>query len=230
MVLTLIASTASRSGTPGPQPVQTLQVALLMKGRAWTPDRTPEVATLQQAHAAHLSALGAAGHLLASGTVSGDGDIRGLLILRVADAPAALTLLADDPAVQAERLRVEVETLRVPANWFTVTLATRDAPIRSFIVALLGAGPAAGAGGEGNVPGADLEAFWRLRESGVMVLGGAFERATDRRGLLVFASDNVAAIRGLVSSNASVTSGRITVDLLTWFGPDGVMKNVKPAP
>ena len=133
--------------------------------------------------------------------------------------------------MQGERLRVEVETLRVPANWFAVTRATRDAPIRSFIVSLLGAGPAAGAGGDANgPPEADLEAFWRLRESGVMVLGGAFERATDCRGLLVFASDNVAAIRGLVSSNASVTSGRITVDLLTWFGPDGVMKNVKPAP
>ena len=172
MVLTLIASSASQLTAPGPQALQTLQVALLMKGRAWTADPTPAIQTLQQAHAAYLSALGAAGHLLASGPIGGEGEIRGLLILKVADARAALTLLADDPAVQGERLRVEVETLRVPANWFAVTRATRDAPIRSFIVSLLGAGPAAGAGGDANSPPeADLEAFWRLRESGVMVLG-----------------------------------------------------------
>ena len=36
MVLTLIASSASQLTAPGPQALQTLQVALLMKGRAWT--------------------------------------------------------------------------------------------------------------------------------------------------------------------------------------------------
>ena len=154
-----------------------------------------------------------------------------MLILKVADAAAALTLLSDDPSVKAERLRVEIETLRVPVNWFTVTRATREAPIRAFVVALLAAGPAGSVAGEGSgAADEELEAFWRLRESGLLVMGGAFERVTDRRGLLVFASDNLAAIRGLVSNNPVVTSGRITVGLLTWFGPDGAMKIVKPGP
>ncbi len=229
MMLAILAPLAPQSPVPDPRDVQTLQVVLLLKGRSFTADRTPEVQALQLSHAAHLSALGAAGHLLASGPVSGDGDVRGVLLLRAADLSAAATLVADDPAVKAERLRPEIESLQVAGNWFSLGRAVRDAPVRQFIVAVLSSGPeAAGQAGQvADAQSAHLAHLWKLREAGVLVLAGTFEGAGRRRALAVFASDNLAAVRALVNEDPAVKAGRLTVDLLTWLGPDGVMTIAK---
>ena len=69
---------------------------------------------LQDAHMAHLADLHEAGHLLAAGPLD-DPTFRGLSILNV-DPERARELKADDPAVRAGRLSLEVIPWTVPAG------------------------------------------------------------------------------------------------------------------
>jgi uncharacterized protein YciI len=69
---------------------------------------------LQDAHMAHLADLHEAGHLLAAGPLD-DPRFRGLSILNV-DPERAWELKADDPAVRAGRLSLEVIPWTVPAG------------------------------------------------------------------------------------------------------------------
>ena len=72
---------------------------------------------LQDAHMAHLAGLHEAGHLLASGPLSGDPDerFRGLSILRV-EPEQARALKEQDPAVRVGRFSDKVLGWQVPAG------------------------------------------------------------------------------------------------------------------
>lgn len=85
---------------------------LLMTG----PRRDHDEATadrIQREHLAHLFELEASGKLRLFGPVRDAGDLRGIGVLTVATLEEAEALMAEDPAVVAGRLRVEVRP------WFT---------------------------------------------------------------------------------------------------------------
>jgi uncharacterized protein len=76
-----------------------------------------EAAALQDAHMANLSDLYDAGHLLASGPVTGrpESGLCGFAILK-ADPARARELKEDDPAVRAGVYRIEVYPWLLPAG------------------------------------------------------------------------------------------------------------------
>ncbi len=81
---------------------------LIKKGPGWTPERTPELERLQQAHLAYNRGLLEAGKLILNGPMLDNGDLRGASIMRVASREEAQTLADGDPSVQAGRLVCEV--------------------------------------------------------------------------------------------------------------------------
>ena len=83
-------------------------VALLMKGPQFTAMDTAERRELRHRRRRHLRALSDSGYLIAAGPVPGRGPVRGILLLRASSLGAAQVLVAQDPAVQAGRLVVEV--------------------------------------------------------------------------------------------------------------------------
>jgi uncharacterized protein len=85
----------------------TLQFAVLTRGASWTPERTPEVEKIQAGHMAHLNQMAEAGKLIVAGPFTDGGQLRGLLIFR-ATAEEAKALAAEDPAVRAGRLALDV--------------------------------------------------------------------------------------------------------------------------
>ena len=76
-----------------------------------------EAERLQDAHLAHQAALAEQGLVLAAGPLTGQDDerMRGICVLSV-DADRARTLYAEDPAVRAGRLAVQVATWLVPTG------------------------------------------------------------------------------------------------------------------
>ena len=100
--LTLEPALDASSGTT------TLYVALLIKGPRWTEEDTAARRELRLRRRRHLRSLKDAGYLIAAGPVPGRGEVRGILLLRASSLTAAHVLIAQDPAVLAGRLAVEV--------------------------------------------------------------------------------------------------------------------------
>jgi uncharacterized protein YciI len=93
---------------PGGFEMTTYYVGLLYRGPKWTPEHTPEIEKLQQAHLANIQKMGASGKLLLAGPFTDNGDLRGIFVFRVASVEEAKNLAETDPAVQAGRLRIEL--------------------------------------------------------------------------------------------------------------------------
>jgi uncharacterized protein YciI len=113
LLLAVASATALTASSAGAAPevagyeMTTYQVAFLRKGPKWTPGETPELQKLQEAHMAHIRAMGESGKLLVAGPFSDGGDLRGMFIFRVDTPEEARALAEQDPAVQAGRLVLE---------------------------------------------------------------------------------------------------------------------------
>ncbi len=81
---------------------------LLRRGPRWTPEETPELERLQEAHLAYNRTLVEAGKLILNGPMLDNGDLRGASIMRVGSREEAQRLADGDPSVQAGRLVCEV--------------------------------------------------------------------------------------------------------------------------
>ena len=87
------------------------------------PDRSPhfskeELETIQQGHLANIRKMGDSGDLVIAGPIEEESDLRGILIFRTRDADRIRRLVAEDPAIQAGRLKLELYRWRVPRGIF----------------------------------------------------------------------------------------------------------------
>src|SRR6266498_1714568 len=87
-------------------------IFLLKKGPTWSPDETPEIDALQEAHIANLRALANLGKLVINGPLldsfATSGEIRGIGALKTSSLAEAQELISTDPMVQAGRLIFEI--------------------------------------------------------------------------------------------------------------------------
>jgi uncharacterized protein YciI len=87
-------------------------IVLLMKGPSWSPDLTPEVEALQEAHLANMRRLGEMGKLVINGplldSLATSGDIRGIGVLKTSSLAEAHDLISTDPMVKVGRLIFEL--------------------------------------------------------------------------------------------------------------------------
>ena len=85
----------------------TYYLGLLYKGSTRT-QASEEVQKIQTEHLQHLESLYKQGILLIAGPMGDDGDLRGIVVLKVKSLEEAEALVNQDPAVKAGRLRVEL--------------------------------------------------------------------------------------------------------------------------
>ena len=90
-----------------PPQLVTYYLGLLYKGPVRT-QSADESAKIQSAHLQHLESLYKQGILLIAGPMGDDGDLRGIVVLKVKSLEDAQALVNNDPAVKAGRLRVEL--------------------------------------------------------------------------------------------------------------------------
>ncbi len=126
-----LLSSALPLAAAGPEEFEmaTYQVAFLMKGPAWSAEKTPERARLQEAHMAHIRKMAESGKLILAGPFADDGDLRGLFIFRTDSPEEAKALAEQDPSVRAGRLRLEWHPWYAAKN-IRVTPHAESAPSR----------------------------------------------------------------------------------------------------
>ena len=95
-------------------------VFLLKKGPTWSPDATPEIEALQEAHLANLRRLSEMGKLVLNGPLldsfATGGEIRGIGVLKARSLAEAQELIGTDPMVRVGRLIFELHTWMVEKN------------------------------------------------------------------------------------------------------------------
>lgn len=95
-------------------------VYLLKKGPTWSPDETPEIAALQEAHLANMRRLGEMGILVLNGPLldsfATNGELRGIGVLKTSSLAESQELLSTDPMVSVGRLIFEIHTWLVEKN------------------------------------------------------------------------------------------------------------------
>lgn len=226
LVLFLAASitTPGFQRYPAPEGMQTIHVAMLYRGPAATKESTPETQKIQQAHLAHITKLAKEGHALIAGPMGGDGDLRGVIFLKAATPAAAMALEADDPAVKAGRLRIEIVSFMTPSNWFSFGPVKDDLPMRQFVFGFLNAGPKAAQAPTPALMDDHLANLWAMRQSGVMVGGGPAVGSTSRAGVVIMAIDSVEKAKALLMEDPTVKAGWTTVEVFPWYAADGIMK------
>jgi len=87
-------------------------VYLLKKGPTWSPEETPEILALQEAHLANFKHLHEMGKLAINGplldSLMEGGEIRGIGALKAGSFNEARELVSTDPMVMAGRLIFEI--------------------------------------------------------------------------------------------------------------------------
>jgi uncharacterized protein YciI len=95
-------------------------IFLLKKGPTWSPDETPEINALQDAHLANIRHLGEMGKLVINGPLldsfATSGEIRGIGVLKTNSLAEAQELISTDPMVKVGRLIFELHTWMVDKN------------------------------------------------------------------------------------------------------------------
>jgi uncharacterized protein YciI len=92
-------------------------IYLLKKGPTWSPDETPEIGALQEAHLANMRRLGEMGVLVLSGPLldsfATSGEIRSIGVLKTDTIREAEELISTDPMVKVGRLVFELHAWMV---------------------------------------------------------------------------------------------------------------------
>lgn len=95
-------------------------VYLLKKGPTWSPESTPEIDALQEAHLANFKRLANMGKLVINGPLldsfATSGEIRGIGALKADSMQEAQELISTDPMVKVGRLVFELHTWMIAKN------------------------------------------------------------------------------------------------------------------
>ena len=87
-------------------------IYLLKKGLTWTPDSTPEIDALQEAHLANFRRLAEMGKVVINGplvdSLTEGGEIRGIGVIKASSLSEARELISSDPMAKVGRLVIEI--------------------------------------------------------------------------------------------------------------------------
>jgi uncharacterized protein YciI len=205
---------------------------LLVRGPGWTPGVTDETRRIQDGHMANIQRMADLGALVAAGPVEGGDQLRGIFIFRGKTADEARALAAQDPAIQARRLALDLHPWWGPAGIGAQLAAelkanpTAKVAMRTYQLGLLkavdGAPDATPEQQRAHLQHiADMQAAGKLAAVGPVVEGGAL------RGVFVFKTD-AAEAKALASADPHVKAGRLRLEIVTWWCAEKVLPDVLP--
>jgi len=102
---------ADRKGAQKAEPqyeMTTYVAGFFHRGPKWTSEETAETRRIQEGHLANFRKLAEAGKLIVAGPFSDAGELRGMLIFKLASVDEARDLMEADPALQSGRLVLDL--------------------------------------------------------------------------------------------------------------------------
>ena len=185
--------------------------ALLLRGSSAAAIDKEQAQKLQAGHMANINRMAEQGKLMAAGPMAENGDLRGIFVFEPGPQEEAEKLAAEDPAIQAGRLRMEWMTWQTrPGIGASLNAAFRQDPktkmtMKVHYLALLRKG-------DGWVPGASLSFA-----EGKYLAAGAVTGHAEIAAILVLNAASVEEAKVTVAAEPVVQSGRLKPDVRPWY-------------
>ena len=221
------ASAQAAAPPPLPPGMDAYYFGLLYRGPAWTPGETDETKKIQEGHMANIQRMADVGALVAAGPIEGGDRLRGIFIFRVKTAEEARALAANDPAIKAGRLTLDLHQWTGPAGigarYAQEHKANPSARVtmRTYQLGLL----MAVEGAPEATPDAQrehLERIAAIQAAGKLAAVGPVAGEGPLRGIFVFNTD-AAEAKALVAADPHVKAGRMRAEIFTWWCAEKVM-------
>jgi uncharacterized protein YciI len=231
MVWVAAVSVAQQSPGMPPPGMASYYVGLLKRGPVRSSGDKAADADLQARHIASLERRWREGSLVGAGPIAEDDDLRGILLITADDPARARAVAEADPAVQANRLAVDVHPWWGPkdlgAAYNAKMRADPLAPprLRTYQLAFLRRGPRWTAEETPAVTALQERHMAHIREmaaTGKLVAAGPFLDGGELAGIFVFDATPEDA-RRLADQDPAVQAGRLVLEFHGWMAAEGVL-------
>lgn len=200
----------------------TCVMGFIVKGPAWTQDKTPELAKLQQNHLAHIFSLIDSDKAAIVGPLLDNQEIRGIIVFNTDSIELARTWESVDPAIQAGRFSMQY------TKWFADKgiMKHPDTPIvfAKYYFGLLKKGPLwtpAETDEVKKIQEGHMANINAMAKMGKLVLAGPFIDGGDNRGVFMFKTESLEEAQTLCTHDPAVQAGRLIVELHPWMVTKG---------
>lgn len=213
--------------------LETYQLGLLRKGPNHGTGTKEESDKVQAGHMANIQKMAKDGKLFAAGPMADDGDLRGIFIFKAASLAEAKALAAEDPAIKAGRLKLDLFTWMGPeAIGVKLMDEYRKNPnipmtMTKYHFVLLNSGTNAATGSPSDGQKLMLDHLWNIRrmmDEGKMAAAGPLADGGAIAGIFVFATDSMDQAKAWANTDPMVKVGRLTPEIHPWY----VAKEVWP--
>lgn len=228
------AAYSQRPDEKAPQlELETYQFGLLKRGPKWTGGNSPEIQKIQEGHMANINKMARAGKLLAAGPMGDDGEIRGVFIFKASSLNEARSLAAEDPAIKAGRLTLELHDWLGPKSIgakLQEELKTNPNPkytMTKYYLTLLKRSPKRT---DFALPESQklitdhISNAKRMMAARTFVAAGPFDEKGDLRGIFVIAAGSLEEAQTIADADPAVKAGLLTAEIHPWY----VAKEVWP--
>lgn len=214
--------------------LETYQLGFLRKGPNHGSGTKEEADKIQAGHMANINKMATDGKLFAAGPMGDNGDLRGIFIFRGISPEEAKMLAAEDPAIKANRLKLDLVPWMAAPKGIGVKLMDeyKKNPKVPMTMAkhhfvLLKRNPNAAAGSSSDMQKLQLAHLWNVRQlldDGKAVAAGPVGNAGDLAGIFVFATDSIEEAKAWAENDPMVKAGHLVAEIHPWY----VAKEVWP--
>jgi uncharacterized protein YciI len=222
-LLAVLTCTFSSSAPQKPEyDMGKMQMVFLRQSPEWkAKDRAAQVG---EEHRAYVESLAKDRKLALWGEVTGEGDLREIMVVKTESLEEAQQIAESCPAVKAGTLKADT------LSWYAARniIRTPQMPLTrsNYILGLLVRGPKwtkEQTEEVNKIQEGHLANINRLAEAGKLVLAGPFYGDEDRRGVFIFKVDSLAEAQALTDTDPAVIAGRLKIELHRWSVPKGML-------
>jgi uncharacterized protein YciI len=199
------------------------QMALLKRGPKWTAAESPETRQMLTQHIAYVQSLIEGGKAVLAGPIGGEGDLRGIYVLRAKDAAEAQAWIEADPAIKSGHFISELHPW-----WSEEVMKPPQMPLKltTVYLAFLTRGAkwtAERTPQTEEIQKAHMANIGRLAQTKKLVAAGPFGDNGTLRGIFVFKVASLAEAKALGDTDPAVQAGRLALEVYPWMIPEGML-------
>jgi uncharacterized protein YciI len=200
----------------------TMQMVFLSQSPEWKArDRAEQI---HKEHHEYVESLITNGKLALAGEVTGEGDLREILVVKNESIEETRQIAQLFPAVKAGMLKADV------LSWYAARNLIKPPSVpltrSNYVFGVLVRGPKSTkeqTEETKKIQEGHMANINRLAETGKLVLAGPFVDGGDRRGVFIFKVDSLGEAQALTDTDPAVIAGRLKVVLHRWSVPKGML-------
>lgn len=226
-MIALLAFTAMAQAQQPKYTMVTWQLVVLKDGPDKTPVSAEAGAKMQRDHLGNLKWLMDKGYAAALGPLEGEGDWRGLVLMKVQSSDEAKALMADDPYVKAGKMAIEVYP------WFfgkydglfdQRSAGFLDIEPHKIVFLMRPANAPTVTKEEGEkLQSGHMANIQAMADTGWLAAAGPMAVDTPFRGIFLFRTNDEKLVRKLMAPDPAIKRGRLAPRVMTWYVAKGLI-------